>query len=86
MSTLLTLDLSHLSSVTDEALRPLEMLHRLKWLSLKGTAITDQGIEIITKFRSLTSLNTSQTQVTQDGVLRLKAALPDCSITYKEGL
>ena len=62
-----------------EALSQLPALHTLE---LRRTNITDASVESLSKL-NLRSLDISQTRITQEGVERLRQALPDCDIRYE---
>lgn len=59
-------------------LRPLGVLRSLKLQDIPG--IDDQALPDLSAMRSLTHLYLRGTHVTPEGVRRLKAALPPCTI------
>jgi Leucine-rich repeat (LRR) protein len=78
------LDLSR-TQITDVGIAHLKSLSELKHLSLGNTAITDVALRHLEELPSLTYLELNATQVTPEGIARLKAALPKCSIRYSPG-
>ena len=68
--------------VTDEGLRRVVNLTRLKWLWLSNTNITDAGLEHLSKVPSLEHVDLRKTPVTEEGVRRLRTALPRCNIQH----
>ena len=70
--------------VTDAGLVHLKGLHKLKTLILWG-AITDAGLENLKELKQLESLGLAGTNVTREGVKRLRQALPKCEIYGRRG-
>ncbi len=68
------------SKVTDDGLKHLRVLTRLKNLALNNTKITDVGLEHLKGMASLRELNLRNTMITDEGVKKLKEALPKCRI------
>ena len=65
--------------------RPAEALevrifHRATKLSLEGPAYTDAAVEHISQLKDLKSLTLSRTQITDQGLKRLRRSLPLCQI------
>jgi peroxiredoxin len=60
------------SQVTDEGLKYLKGLKRLKWLRLDGSLVTDAGLEKLEGLTQLTFLTLQQTDITDAGLARLK--------------
>jgi hypothetical protein len=58
----------------------LEQLPNLKWFNLKGTRITDDGLETLSQLKQLRSLIVTDTGVTAKGVERARKELPGCEI------
>jgi hypothetical protein len=79
LSQLDVLDLSG-RRVTDAGLEHLKGVGQLRELHLAGTGVTDAGLEHLKGMRQLKVLDLDDTQVTGEGVLRLRKALPRCSI------
>ena len=74
IETIADLDLSGSQAVTDDGLRHLVRLPRLKRLDLSGTAITDLGLPVLRELPALESIALAMTHVTDDGA----AVLADC--------
>jgi hypothetical protein len=51
-------------------------LRELRWLSLQGSKVTDQGLLQLTGLSKLERLDLEGSRVTRNGVRRIKAALP----------
>ncbi|QDU35982.1 Serine/threonine-protein kinase PknB [Maioricimonas rarisocia] len=68
------------SAVSDEALSLLGREDRWRRLELKGTGITDKGLEYLTGLKGLKFLELQRTRTTPEGVKRLKQALSKCRI------
>ncbi len=62
-------------AVTDEGIRHLSKIPRLKHLQLEGTSITDESLEIMASKMRLTGVNASNCQkVTMKGLLKLASS------------
>ena len=59
-------------------------LHRLTWLNLERTRITDEAIDSLSTLTHLKWLSVRDTQVTAEGVLRLAEALPGVAISHSQ--
>ena len=71
------------ASITDAGLEHLERLPNLQRLSLHlNSQITDAALLHVTNLCHLRGLWLEDTGCTQEGVERLQAALPDCSIAF----
>lgn len=70
--------------ISDEGLRPLGKLTRLKTLAINNTDISDAGLQHLRKLSALRTLNVRGTRVTRSGVKALEKALPDCKIDNKQ--
>lgn len=68
--------------VTDDGLRHLAGLSRLRILSLRNADVTDAGLYHLEGLSNLTSLDLAGTNVTYDGVTRLRSVLPGCYVNY----
>ena len=66
--------------VTDDGLRYLKGLTRLKSLELGGSKVTDAGLERLEGLTQLQELDLTGTKVTDAGVKKLQQALPNCKI------
>lgn len=64
----------------DSAMRHFRDLKKLERLELRGNSITDAGIEELIQMPHLQSVELWQTSVTEDGLAKLRAALPHCRI------
>ncbi len=67
--------------VTDDGLQYIEDLINLFWLFLDFTRISDAGVEHLKCLANLKVLTLNFTQVTEAGTIRLRNALPNCSIS-----
>jgi hypothetical protein len=70
------------TAITDAGLVHLRRLTALDELHLSSPGITDAGVEQFAQLQSLTRLNVQYTRLTPDGLARLKAALPRCTIQH----
>ena len=66
--------------------RPLEALglrlyQRSIHLTLFGPQFDDEAIDLVMKLKRLKTLQLSATKISDAGLARLQAALPDCKIT-----
>jgi hypothetical protein len=70
------------TKVTDAGLRNLQGLSELRKLGLWGTEVTDAGLENLRGLSQLEFLNLDSTGIMhyEDGVKKLKQALPNCTI------
>jgi len=66
----------------DKAVPFLQMLPKLRELSLDATSITDQGAHGLESINGLRALNIYHTLVTEKGMLALQSALPDCKVVF----
>ena len=65
---------------TDEGIRELAKIKQIKKLNLSGPWITDCTLEELGKLTHLDEINVYQSQVTSEGVAKLKQALPGCKV------
>lgn len=73
------------TKVSDEGLVHLGKLSSLQTLWLVDTKITDKGLMHLGGLSKLRALNLDRnTRVSEDGVQRLRAALPDCKIEWTQ--
>ncbi|HMY75573.1 MAG TPA: hypothetical protein PLQ88_27380, partial [Blastocatellia bacterium] len=70
------------TSMDDATLELLKTLPNLRELRLDNTDISDAGIAALQTMTTLKQLNLYHTMVTEKGHAQLKAALPDCRITF----
>lgn len=68
------------TQVTDRGLVELVQLRGLKYLSLNGLPISDAGVDSLCRMSTLTELEVVQTDISSEGLQRLRDALPDCTI------
>ena len=80
LTSLTSLNLSN-TDVTDERLDALANLTQLQSLDLSKTQVSDKGVKHLMNLKSLTSLKVYRSRVTKIGLDRLRAALPNCTIT-----
>ena len=60
----------------------LSELANLQRLDLRGSHVTDSGLQHLEGLASLHALYLNNTKVTAEGVKRLQQALPDCEIRH----
>ena len=70
---LMTLDLGGSKGLSDDGLRHLARLPRLRHLNLAGCPITDRGLEVLRRLPALETLNLAWTAITDAGVASLAA-------------
>ena len=70
------------TSVNNKNFATIKGLAHLQNLSLDSAAVGDDAVDTIVSLRELRKLNLYHTQVTQADVDRIKAALPECSISW----
>jgi hypothetical protein len=68
------------SDVTDEGLKHLAKLAKLRSLDLRQTAVTDAGLKHLEGMVELRELFVTSSKVTDAGVFALRKALPKCRI------
>jgi hypothetical protein len=68
--------------VDDHALESLKKLPKIQDLRLNMAKVTDAGVDDLASMSALRSLNLYHTLVTEKGLERLKAALPQCGIVF----
>ncbi len=64
----------------DSALKVLKDFPDLEILNVSDSLVSDAGLKTIAELKRLKKLNVSASAVTEDGVIELKKALPDCEI------
>jgi hypothetical protein len=69
------LDLNGSQALTDDGIRHLARLPKLKHLDLSGTGLTDRGLEVLRDLPVLESLSLARTAVTDDGITQLAHCL-----------
>lgn len=80
MSELESLYLGNVRGITDSGLAHLVGLVKLKSITLYDTEITDAGIDRLHALRHLEYVNFRGSDATDDGVVRLREALPKCKV------
>jgi hypothetical protein len=77
-------DLTHLrlsdTQIANQTIRQVSRLRHIQSLDLHGTAVNDNCIDDLCQMSSLADLDVGNTQITTDGVARLKRQLPRCKI------
>jgi hypothetical protein len=86
LQALSALDLGQTKVTTDAHIRHLTALKSLNWLSLSGSfkhwsMITDAGLQKLAAVKSLSDLHLGLSNVTESGVRRFQAALPNCRVS-----
>jgi Leucine-rich repeat (LRR) protein len=77
--------------LTDEVVAELAQSQSLQSLRLEGNQLTDAGLESLAKLKTLRYLQVNHNQgkdgvkLTQAGIARLAAALPQCKIVWDGG-
>lgn len=79
-----TLYLDNNAWVSKEAIAELGALSRLQTLVLHNTNVGDADLEHLAKLENLRQLDLRKTNVTKDGVARLKQSLPNCEVYWGE--
>ena len=70
----------HEAVLADDELSIFEEFVIVDWLSLSDTGISDSGLQYLTKLNRMWHLDVDGTNVTDNGIERLKTALPDCDV------
>ncbi len=70
------------TQIGDAGLVHLGKLTSLRKLALTGTMISDAGLVHLYGLHNLEQLDIQTTRVTESGVRRLKAAIPQCTVSY----
>ncbi len=68
------------TTITDNELKHLEPLKHLEYLNVYGNEITDASIESFQKLKNLKKLYLWKTNISEEGILKIKAALPQLTI------
>ena len=68
------------ATIGDADLASLRAFPSLQKLDLTGRPITDAAVPSISRLKKLRLLRVAGTKITDDGVFRLRAALPSCDI------
>lgn len=64
----------------DAALKDIECLHNLRSLELTSSGITDACLPHLEHLSQLESLHLHETRLTEQGILKIQKALPNCRI------
>jgi len=72
------------SKVTDEGIRHLTEVPNVTWVNVNGCAITDDAIQDLIRIPSLRVLFIEDTQISEQGIVLLRSALPECGIHTTE--
>ena len=67
-------------TVTDRGAETLSAMPQLEILSLRNGKITDVAVDSLTKLKHLKRLDVVNTNLTDTGLARLRAGLPNCEI------
>jgi hypothetical protein len=68
--------------ITGDGLASLATCPTLRVLDLSGTQIGDEQVDVLVQLPRLSDVDLSRTRVTAAGVEKLRAALPQCQITW----
>ena len=80
------LQLQSCVQIDDTAADHVAAIPTLEFLLLNGTSITDAGLAKLSTLTKLKSLNVFGTKVTEEGVKKLAAAIPQCQIHWAGGV
>lgn len=73
--------------ITDESLASLWSIDRSPLVDLSRTPISDASIPFLSELRHARWLNVGETEITDEGLEKLRAALPDCEVgRYPSGI
>lgn len=81
----LGLYLTDCKRIDDEACVVFNSMPILHWLHLDGTSITDAGLAKLTDCKKLSNLRVQRCKVTEAGVRKLAAVLPQCKLDWDGG-
>lgn len=70
------------TEITNEALHPLASLKNLQLLTLARTAIDDRVVDALAQLQGVREIDLRATNVTADGIERIRASHPDCEIHF----
>ena len=79
-----TLSLFH-CEIESGGLGELERLQHLDDLSLAGSGLSDEHVEVLAKLTELDGLEVSDNDFTAEGISRLRKALPACKVVSDHG-
>ncbi|HND08457.1 MAG TPA: hypothetical protein PL012_22425, partial [Candidatus Obscuribacter sp.] len=66
--------------ITDDGVRALTSLQQLEWLDLNGTSIGPSSISTLAGLKSLRRLSVPKSNFKELDLLRLRKALPTCTV------
>ncbi|MCI0334474.1 MAG: hypothetical protein L0228_14750, partial [Planctomycetes bacterium] len=66
--------------VTSAGVSQLIALRNLRWLTLRDTRVDDAAIEDLTKMQWLRELDISGSQISGEGLLKIRSNLPSCNV------
>jgi hypothetical protein len=69
--------------ITGKGISHIAGLKQLEWLNLDATGVGDEDLVHLEGLTNLKQIRVSHTNVTQQGVERLRQRLPDCSILWR---
>ena len=70
------------AKLTDDQLRMMNGLTRLERLHLEATQVSDQSVDVLSRFTNLKSLDLWRTRFSAAGIAKLRRALPNCCIEF----
>ena len=70
------------TKITDKAIEKLTALKNLEYLNIFETEVTDAALVSAAKIKSLQHIYLYQTKVTEDGIKKLRVALPKCEVVF----
>ena len=74
------------TKITDAGFAPVTKLNMLNWIQISDCSLSDTALQHLHGMPSLHTIRIIDCpNITPEGVAVLQAALPDCSITYKNG-
>lgn len=68
--------------LSNEQMEHFAWMPDLAWLQLRGTQVTDRGLEQLAVLSKLKYLNIERLQITDEGIAELQRALPKCKIAH----
>lgn len=84
LSNLEHLDLMHYTKITNAGLAHLVGLNKLEYLRISFTKVGDRGLVHLEKLNGLKKLVLGRTKVSENGIARLRSALPGCNVSLGE--
>ena len=74
------------AKITDAGFAPIKRLHMLRWIQISDCSLSDAALQHLHGLLNLHTIKIVDCpNISPDGIADLQAALPDCSITYKNG-